>query len=50
MEVIGYGGGIDTGEIQSVAWTTPEEARRDLARRLPPNVQAERLKGGRASF
>jgi 8-oxo-dGTP diphosphatase len=26
MEIIGYVGGIDTGEIQSVAWMTPEEA------------------------
>jgi 8-oxo-dGTP diphosphatase len=26
MEIIGYSGGIDTGEIQSVAWMTPEEA------------------------
>src|SRR5271155_1132639 len=26
MKIIGHGGGIDTGEIQSVAWLTPEEA------------------------
>jgi 8-oxo-dGTP pyrophosphatase MutT (NUDIX family) len=26
MEIIGEGNGIDTGEIQSVAWMTPEDA------------------------
>jgi len=26
MKIIGHGGGIDTAEIQSVAWLTPEDA------------------------
>jgi hypothetical protein len=39
-EFIGYSGRIDTGEIQSVAWMTPEEARRDLARRGPGQLGA----------